>query len=83
MEASSLFYAAATYSSDREDRLSVRMEACLLSIQLLYTTHLEKADSLSEWLELVLGLRLKLGLRLGVGGAMAILFSYPPGKRGG
>ena len=31
----------------------------------LHTTHIEKADSLSEWLELVLGVRLRLGLGLG------------------
>ena len=43
------------------------MEAFLFSIQSLYTTHIEKADSLSEWLELVLGMRLRLGLGLGWG----------------
>ena len=45
----SLFYTAAIYNSYREGRLSVRMEASLFPIQLLYTTHIEKADSLSEW----------------------------------
>merc|ERR1711963_434294 len=37
------------YNSYREGRLPIRMEASLFSIQLLYTTHVEKADSLSEW----------------------------------
>ena len=41
-----LFYTAAIYNSYRTGRLSVRMEAFVFSIQLLYTTH---TDFLCEW----------------------------------
>ena len=37
------------YNSYREGRLPIRMEASPFSIQPLYTTHKEKADSMSEW----------------------------------
>ena len=45
----SLLYTAAIYSSYNEGALSVRTEALLFSIQLLYTTHTRKALSLSEY----------------------------------
>ena len=45
MEAS-LSDTASIHNSSREGKLSVRMEASLFLIQVLYTTHIEKADSL-------------------------------------
>jgi len=45
MEAS-LSDTASIHNSSREGKLSVRIEASLFLIQVLYTTHIEKADSL-------------------------------------
>ena len=44
-----LLYTAAIYNSYRKGTLSIRMEASLCCTQLLYTTHIERANSLSEW----------------------------------
>ena len=38
--------------SYKDDKLSVRMDAFLVCIQFLYTTHMEKASFLAEWVPL-------------------------------
>ena len=43
-----LFCTASVYKSYREGRLCVRMESSLFSVQLLYTRHTRKTDSVSE-----------------------------------